>query len=606
MYSLIEIADGIRQGGVLFPQGHDAQQWARVRSEPQYDVMRAEVVAAGEELLATPLRAIPFSLFRLYHDTGARTTYEMAYFEHRRRLTAFTALCLLYPEDARYRAALEDVIWAVCDEFTWALPAHMPEGGLALEPAYPQREWVDLFAAETGFALAEACSLLDGVLAPHVLQRARSEVRSRVLEPFLRHPAQWWQTSTNNWAAVCAGAVGAAGLYLYRDEADPVTRLTPFLGRVLGCLESFLTGFDDDGACTEGLLYWDYGFGFFTYFAALLHEATGGTLDLFALPKVEAIAHFQEKAFLSGNAIVSFSDSTRNARYNPGLAHYLARRFPGMAVPDAAFRARFDDDHCYRFPAALRRFAWLEPRPVADGLTDGAFLLPDAQWWVVRTHADGHEIGVAAKGGRNDESHNHNDIGNVILAVDGEQLLADLGSGEYTATYFGPERYRYLCNDSRGHSVPRVDGMGQRDGGAFHGTLLSHASTPAEDTVSLEIGTAYEVPNLRSLVRTVVLDKTAGVTLRIHDRYRFAAMPTAVSERFIALQAPAVVAPGVLRITGEHAALDVRYDAATLTATVTQEGYSNHSARQESVWFIDLAPITLTPELEIAVEFHVV
>ena len=46
---------------------------------------------------------------------------------------------------------LEDTIWAICDEYTWSLPAH-------ISWAKDERTDVDLFASETGYALSEGWS----------------------------------------------------------------------------------------------------------------------------------------------------------------------------------------------------------------------------------------------------------------------------------------------------------------------------------------------------------------------------------------------------------------------------------------------------------------
>ncbi|MDY4307971.1 hypothetical protein SNF32_14980 [Enterococcus mundtii] len=42
----------------------------------------------------------------------------------------------------------------------------------------------------------------------------------------------------------------------------------------------------------------------------------------------------------------------------------------------------------------------------------------------------------AAKGGRNDESHNHIDIGHFVFGTREDLFLTDLGAGEYTKDYF--------------------------------------------------------------------------------------------------------------------------------------------------------------------------
>ncbi|MFR6332585.1 MAG: hypothetical protein ACLUOI_29915 [Eisenbergiella sp.] len=70
---------------------------------------------------------------------------------------------------------------------------------------------------------------------------------------------------------------------------------------------------------------------------------------------------------------------------------------------------------------------------------------------------------MAAKGGNNGESHNHNDVKLPASGGD-EMLLTDLGAGEYTRDYFSEKRYEILCNHSFGHSVPVIDGKGQKEG----------------------------------------------------------------------------------------------------------------------------------------------
>ena len=239
-----------------------------------------EIADDAEQLLHSPINSLPYSLFKLFQETGSRQEYEREFFAHRTRLSHFALLTLSYG-DRRYIEALEDIIWAICDEFTWCLPAHLgktcPRGG----DLDDQARALDLFSAETGFALAEIICLLERPnqpgLAPPVAARARQEIFRRVLEPYssLSRPL-WWESAPMNWAAVCAGSIGAAAMYLM-DDTD---RLALLLHRVLRTMTCYLSGFGADGVSTEGVSYWTYGFGFFTYFAALLKERTAGRARL--------------------------------------------------------------------------------------------------------------------------------------------------------------------------------------------------------------------------------------------------------------------------------------------------------------------------------------
>ena len=48
---------------------------------------------------------------------------------------------------------------------------------------------------------------------------------------------------------------------------------------------------------------------------------------------------------------------------------------------------------------------------------------------------------LAAKGGHNAESHNHNDIGNFVTYIDGKPVIIDVGVETYSRKTFSPQRY---------------------------------------------------------------------------------------------------------------------------------------------------------------------
>ncbi|MCX7658527.1 MAG: hypothetical protein N2Z57_07605, partial [Oscillospiraceae bacterium] len=114
------------------------------------------------------------------------------------------------------------------------------------------------------------------------------------LSPFSSSPPEWWESSKMNWASVCASSIGIASIYLIEDE----NALFSILQRAISALDSFISGFSNDGACLEGMLYWNYGLGFFTYFSALLSERTSGKINLFQDERVRKAAAFQQNFML--------------------------------------------------------------------------------------------------------------------------------------------------------------------------------------------------------------------------------------------------------------------------------------------------------------------
>src|SRR5690606_35891584 len=166
--------------------------------------MRIEAVRAQE----TPLEPLSFSIFRLFETTGDRAVFERAYFDRRRRLAGL-ALTSVIDDADMYLSTLSDLMWEVCNEYTWALPAHLPVGIDQIQAnRVPPEQVVDLFAAHTANMLAEIISLLGPRLPAWLSYRVRAEIDHRVLRPIFYDPQHfWWESASMNWASVCGGCV---------------------------------------------------------------------------------------------------------------------------------------------------------------------------------------------------------------------------------------------------------------------------------------------------------------------------------------------------------------------------------------------------------------
>jgi hypothetical protein len=602
----------------LFAEGRNTAKWEEIRTSPFYKEMLQEVIEAGEKLLEEPIEVLPFSKFKIFDETGSRKEFERAYFRRRLRLNTFAILSMLF-DDTKYVQALEDAIWAICDEYTWCLPAHLagtsnqvienvnghvPNTGGIRQQVKEHRHVVDLFAAETGFALSELLSMLEDRLSGLVVYRARKEVRERILEPYCELNSSFhWETATMNWASVCAGGVGASAMYLIEDDAA----LAPIVQRLMATMDCFLSGFEDDGACTEGLGYWNYGFGFFVYFARLLEQRTGGRINLMHDGKVKEIALFQQKCYLSENYIVPFSDSFLTFRFNLGLAVFLKDTYSEVEVPDRRYSSNLYDDHCYRWAHTIRNFIWSSTDCESAPLGDAFYHLKDSQFFISRKKTGEKIVSFAAKGGHNNEPHNHNDVGNFILHVGGETLLTDTGAGEYTKAYFREQRYSFVSNGSQGHSVPIIEGEYQKPGREHEAAVLDVESSEKQDRIVLDIGGAYGNSNLQSLKRDLTFIKAEGTTLLLKDEFQFAQTPSSIVERFVSFHKPVLSEPGVITIRGNKSGnrVEISYDANQFSAGVQREAFVNHFAVTEDLYLINLEVKTPGSNEKVEISFHV-
>ncbi|MFH9478653.1 hypothetical protein ACH4L7_33175 [Streptomyces anulatus] len=584
--------------------------WRRAQASPLSGPAMGDVVARAGTWAGTGIEPLPLSLYRRYAADGSRAPFQDVYLRARRNRLTDLALTALWGPDTD-PAPLEDLIWAVCDEYTWCLPAHV-DGLLEPHPSRPHAEQIDLFAAETAFTLAELRHLLADRLSPLVAERIRSEVLRRVLRPILEGPAPWWESARTNWSAVCAGSVGMAALHLLdgtadsagTDRADDAAALVRITTRMIEAMGCFLAGYGDDGACPEGLAYWSYGFGFFTVYADALHRRTAGLIDLFDDPtgKVEEIARFPERVFLSGTATAAFSDSPPHSTLCPGLAARLRRRFPALAPPPADRLETEPVNSMGSWPTALRSLVWAnESEPPrhdsgAEAPVDPGGYFRDVQWMISRaTTADRQHIAFAAKGGHNDELHNHNDVGSFVLAVDGEPLLAELGQGFYTGQYFGPGRYDILCTGSQGHSVPLFNGTPQRASRKAAAEVLAAEHSPERGLFRIDITSAYPVPELTSLVREFTF---ADGRLTLHDRIT-ADAPVQITERFMSFAPITLDAPGRALVRGDRAALLLSYDASDWEAGVLRHTHEKHDGTVVTVHSLDLRCTSTAVDLEL-------
>lgn len=512
---------------------------------------------------------LEYQAFTQFFTTGSRKEYQDKSNVRRRQLTEALMLYLLY-EEQEYMDTLCEAIWAICNELTWVVPAHLGD-----VPVENYRTHIDLFAAETAHCLAEADYLLGDRLPERIRALIRCQVKERIFDAYESRP-YFWEKLETNWAGVCGGSVGMAYMCLAPERFENVK------DRLLGVMDSFMKSYGDDGSNTEGILYWQYGFWMYLNFADMLYRYSDGKIDLRHGEKVNKMVAFPQKVVMRGRITVSFSDSARTFAFgNIGLFSYLAKNYEGIEV-FAPEKKEFTKATYTKATWIVRNFLWSDPDLyVADAkIEPRTDYLDVAQWYMVRKDM----YSFAAKGGFNDEGHNHNDIGTFILATDNGQMIADLGAMEYTATCFSKYRYTLLQNSSLGHCVPIIDGKEQGAGRRYHANVCE-----VSDTVfALELQDAYET-DISRIVRTFEMRENGIAMTDVYETEE----EHEITERFISVIEPKVVDTGV-RIG------DVVLCAASIPS-IKKETLRNHKCEEEDLWLIDYKVADKTFLLEIQV-----
>ena len=525
--------------------------------------------------------ALTEELFALFETTGNRLNYEAVYFARRKFLAVFGMAAYIFgrKEDT---VKLEEVLLEICAEECWALPAHVNRKD--------NPDWcnsVDLFAAETAQALAEIITLVEGI-GDTVKEKVRGEIERRVFTTF-EASHQGWECSDHNWNAVCCGSIGSAALHLFAGKEEK--RLKRYLERICHSLTFYLDGFREDGACMEGIGYFNYGMTYFTGFAEQLLQYSNGKINLFDNTKLRKIAEFQQKMYFSSGQTVSFSDGEIKAKFRMGLTSFLAKQYDTVHLPNQAFAADFETDPCYRFMGLFRDYEWTkEEIPVEDASCTGRQdILPEAQWCICESR---NVVGFAIKGGNNGEPHNHNDVGSFLYLIADEQLICDLGAGEYTAEYFGPGRYNILCNSSEGHSVPMVNGGFQQAGAKFGASFFE---SDGVGKTKIEFSGTYQDGTVQKLARETWFSLEDG-SLTVEDEFELPSDGT-ITENLVT-KGTVTLQENVAGIQGRQVSCKVEIEGQFTNLRVVEKLHFNHEGEQETIRLIqwDVIPKIQTGE----------
>lgn len=529
----------------------------------------------------TDIPETTYTLYRQFALNGERSGYEKPYFAKRAILTCAVVELLLGDEQMLER--VHDLIWDICEETSWVLPAHekappayaSPVGNNSSLTGEP--DFIDLFAAETAASLAETVHLLGESLAPEVAQRAHHEIERRVLNPYLAHGrAHWWHTGNMNWNAVCNGAVGLAFMRL---EKEP-SRLAEALQMVIEGFDAYIaTGFESDGGSLEGISYWNYGLLYYVALAELLREQTGGQLDLLTGPRLAEIVRFPLTMALAPGRYLNFGDADERSGLNPGVVQRLAER---TGVDDLRGLINFPaDQNPGSYPAAklaivLRDITWWDGklRPFPDAAREDYYLPACAVVKFNGRTTQGKPVSLAAKAGSNDGHHHHTDIGHFIVTVGEESLLCDPGRGLYTRDYFGERRFENIFCNSFGHSLPRIGGRMQMGGPKFGGGPLAQGEIVehGQKFVVIDLAPVYGLATLTQARRKLQLSAETG-EVRLEDVFAFSGDALEIEEAFVTWESVSVEGESA-RITGQQGALLLRIEepqGMTFVATLLDE-----------------------------------
>lgn len=516
--------------GELFKKACDREYWSARKN----DIF----VKEAEKYLSYPWPTILATDWMAYKTSGNRISQETPHFERRCALIALV-LGEINEYKGRFMPQIVNGIHAICEETFWGISAHEPFSWTQNEKDISfiraaDCDYIDLFSAETASMLAGIYYVFNKELCtfcPEILTRIEYECKRRIQVPYLMHHEWFWMGynhDVNNWNPWIISNLVTVFLILGKDEKYNA------IVKMITELQRFYDRIPDDGGCDEGPSYWTVSGATLFEFCDQLFVASGGKVNFLKDPKVKKAAEYITHIYIGKNRYLNFSDGTAVIPKPPsGIIYrmgifYNDNALISFAGETARQRATLDEkaDFSIREPRFKRDFFYCayfnELLSLPRFEPENVYFHPDTETAAIR---DGLWL-LGAKGGHNNEGHNHNDVGSFILCYDSKQVLIDPGCGTYVKDTFSEKRYSVWTMQSQYHNLPTVNGTMQKEGQNHRsGSFILRNSG-----VECEFSKAYtENAHIKSLVRSTSLQD--GFTLK--DSFIFESENNTYTEYFM-------------------------------------------------------------------------
>ena len=502
-----------------YPTAAERDGWKSI-----VESVREAHIARGEKGMGYEWPTILATRYLDYIRDGDRGRHSVISFGRRNTLLDLVIAECMEDKD-RFMDDIVNGVWAICEESFWGVPAHLGRSGL---PTI-SKPVVDLFAAETSALLAWIVYLLGPKLDavhPLVIPRIEQEMDHRILTPLLERDDFGWMgfkgQRVNNWNPwICSNWLTSA-LLMEKDE----DRRLKLVAKAIKSLDNFVDPYPEDGGCDEGPSYWGRAGASLYDCLELLYSATDGEIDVYSEPLVQNIARFIYRVQIHDTYFINFADAPAMLTPSAYLVYGFGKRINDpdmMALGSWAAHKRSVyssgvSGNIGRMLPALFSFEEVLESKAKPPLPRDVWL-DKIQVMVARDKAGSSDgLFVAVKGGHNAESHNHNDVGNTLVYMDGRPVLMDAGVEAYTAKTFSSRRYEIWTMQSAYHNLPTINGVQQAPGGNYAAKDVSYKSDDEMAEITLDIAGAYpEGAGVNSWIRTVTMNR--GVDIAITDEY---------------------------------------------------------------------------------------
>lgn len=475
------------QKWVRYPKYTDRDGWDKLTAD-----LKKEIIKKGEKYLNYEWKVVKATDYLAFNRTGNRKIMEIPFGDNNKALS-FLVTAELAEGKGRFIDQIINGVFHTCEMTTWALSAHM-----SLQPdskPFPLGDFdvIDLAAGDLGNVLAWTYYFLHeefDKVNPEISRRLYAELDKRIMKSYMENDSFWWLAFkegafVNNWNPWC----NSNALMVFMLLENDIDKLSKAVYRSMYSVDQFYNYVKSDGACEEGPSYWGHAHGKAYDYLTLLDYITGGKINRYTNPQIINMGEYIMRSYVGDGWVVNFADASPRGGGDPFLIYRYGKSVNSIPMQQFASYLykrgagiKFGDRDLYRIFEALNVYQELKETD-PNYKTQSFSWYPETEFCYLRNE----KAFLATKGGYNNESHNHNDVGSFTLWVENMPVMIDAGVGTYTKKTFSAERYDIWTMQSNYHNLPMINGVPQEFGKQYK----AYNAKANKNSFSVDIAKAY-------------------------------------------------------------------------------------------------------------------
>lgn len=577
------------QKWVPYPAYTDRNAWEQLLGDNKDDLIRR-----GERQLNYQWKVIRATDFLEYERSGNRNIMQDPNSDNNNALSDLV-MAELAEGKGRFMDQIINGVFYNCERTSWVLSAHLTAQKSGRTLPETAEQVIDLGSGETGAFLAWTYFFFHkefDKVNPEISKRLYTEIYNKIIVPYRENDRFWWLAFhprpdgiVNNWNPWTNFNALQCIVLL---ESDPV-QTTKDIYRSMLSVDKFINYVNEDGACEEGPSYWGHAAGKLYDYLQLLSMVSNGKINLFGQKMIKDMGEYISRSYVGNDWVVNFADASAKFSSNAPLIYRYGKAIGSTEMMQ--FAALLNQKKDNRIGSGTDIFRILESlsndkelrRTTAAHTTPDVTIYPGTQFYYFKNKTGFY---MAAKGGYNAESHNHNDAGTFSLWYNNTPVFIDAGVGTYTRQTFGPERYSIWTMRSIYHNLPTINGVEQSFGKEFKATDLKVNAEKKQ--LSMNIASTYPAEaKAQNWTRSYQLNEKALV---INDRFTLKNAEKANEIHFMLHSKPEIQKNKiVVKVNG--AKMQMTFDSNTFEAGI--ESIALDDVRLSRVWGEEIYRLTL-------------